>query len=284
MANRRVILELGSGNDLHGGDYTKAALRAVQDALHHSSLTMLRALEVNPKTSMFVNVTIGVQQPGKVDLEKVKASLPHGIVTVRAVKGLIHTTVKNRQVKTYQVKNRSDSQRTLLIEHPVNHAFRLVGDKPKETASDVYRFEIKVPAGTTKSQVVTEEHEVVQSYALSNSGEEQVKWFLQQPTASKKVQEGIQRAWEMRLALGRTRQDLEEARAQLKVLVEDQQRIRANIKELPSTSKAYKRLVEKIDEQEPVIEKHQADVKRLLAQQTAQQKALDDFLASFSAE
>jgi uncharacterized protein (TIGR02058 family) len=87
MAKKRVILELGTGNDLHGGDYTKAALRAVQDALHHSSLSMLRALKVNPKTDMFVNVTIGVQQPDKVDIEKVKASLPHGIVTVQAVKG-----------------------------------------------------------------------------------------------------------------------------------------------------------------------------------------------------
>ena len=87
MAQKRVILELGTGNDLHGGDYTKAALRAVQDALHHSSLAMLRALKVNPKTSMFVNVTIGVQQPDKVDLDKVKASLPHGIVTVKAIKG-----------------------------------------------------------------------------------------------------------------------------------------------------------------------------------------------------
>ena len=83
MAQKRVILELGTGNDLHGGDYTKAALRAVQDALHHSSLTMLRALKVNSKTHMFVNVTIGVQQPDKVDLEKVKASLPYGIVTVK---------------------------------------------------------------------------------------------------------------------------------------------------------------------------------------------------------
>jgi uncharacterized protein (TIGR02058 family) len=87
MAKKRVILELGTGNDLHGGDYTKAALRAVQDALHHSSLTMLRALKVNSKTDMFVNVTIGVQQPDKVDLEKVRLSLPHGIVTVKAVKG-----------------------------------------------------------------------------------------------------------------------------------------------------------------------------------------------------
>jgi uncharacterized protein (TIGR02058 family) len=87
MAQKRVILELGTGNDLHGGDYTKAALRAVQDALHHSSLTMLRALKVNSKTEMFVSVTIGVQQPDKVDLEKVRLSLPHGIVTVKAVKG-----------------------------------------------------------------------------------------------------------------------------------------------------------------------------------------------------
>jgi uncharacterized protein (TIGR02058 family) len=87
MARRRVILELGTGNDLHGGDYTKAALRAVQDALHHSSLSMIRSLGIDAKTQMFVEVTIGVQQPEKVDAEAVKASLPHGIVTVRAVKG-----------------------------------------------------------------------------------------------------------------------------------------------------------------------------------------------------
>jgi uncharacterized protein (TIGR02058 family) len=87
MAAKRVILELGTGNDLHGGDYTKAALRAVQDALHHSSLTMIRTLGVDARTGMFVDVTIGVQKPERVDLEKVRASLPHGIVTVKAVKG-----------------------------------------------------------------------------------------------------------------------------------------------------------------------------------------------------
>lgn len=87
MARKRVILELGTGNDLHGGDYTKAALRAVQDALHHSSLTMIRTLKVDPRTGMFVDVTIGVQQPDRVDVEKVRASLPYGIVTVKIVKG-----------------------------------------------------------------------------------------------------------------------------------------------------------------------------------------------------
>jgi uncharacterized protein (TIGR02058 family) len=96
MAQKRVILEMGAGNDLHGGNYTKAALRAVQDAIHHSSLTMLRSLGVDSRTQMFVEVTIGVQQPDKVDTEAVKASLPHGIVTVRAVKGGLDVIDKER--------------------------------------------------------------------------------------------------------------------------------------------------------------------------------------------
>jgi uncharacterized protein (TIGR02058 family) len=83
---RRAILELGTGNDLHGGDYTKAALRAVQDALHHSSLAFLRALKI-PPAEMRVAVTIGVQRPDQVDAEKVRASLPYGEITVSVVKG-----------------------------------------------------------------------------------------------------------------------------------------------------------------------------------------------------
>ena len=86
MPAKRVILELGTGNDLHGGDYTKAALRAVQDALHHSSLAMLRTLNIKA-ADMMVEVTIGVQKPEMVDLEKVKASLPYGKITAKAVKG-----------------------------------------------------------------------------------------------------------------------------------------------------------------------------------------------------
>jgi uncharacterized protein (TIGR02058 family) len=86
MPKTRVILELGSGNDLHGSDYTKAALRAVQDALHHSSLSFVRTLPVD-RTRLDVEVTVGVQRPERVDLEAVRKSLPIGNVTVKAVKG-----------------------------------------------------------------------------------------------------------------------------------------------------------------------------------------------------
>ncbi len=86
MTLKRVITEFGTGNDLHGGDYTKAAIRAVQDAIHHSSLTLIPTLGFDSR-SMQVEVTIGVQQPERVDAGLVKTALPHGQVTVRVVKG-----------------------------------------------------------------------------------------------------------------------------------------------------------------------------------------------------
>ncbi len=98
MAAKRIILEMGSGNDLHGGDYTKAAIRAVQDALHHSSLTFLRSLGLDSKQMQVevtigaqhperVDVTIGVPKPDKVDKAQVLAVLPHGTGTVTVVEG-----------------------------------------------------------------------------------------------------------------------------------------------------------------------------------------------------
>lgn len=86
MTLKRVILEMGSGNDLHGRDYTKAAVRAVEDAVHHSSLTMVRTLGIDRDT-VRVDVTIGVQRPDRVDAEAVKAALPMGQVMVNVVEG-----------------------------------------------------------------------------------------------------------------------------------------------------------------------------------------------------
>lgn len=87
MNKKRVILEMGSGNDLHGRNYTKAALRAVNDALHHSSLTMIRTLGIETKNGMFVDVIIGVKQPSRVNKTEIENALPYGSVTVKVVNG-----------------------------------------------------------------------------------------------------------------------------------------------------------------------------------------------------
>lgn len=86
MEKKRIILEMGTGNDLYGKDYTKAAKRAVQDALHHSSITLFSKIGMD-HTEMSVKVTIGVAQPDLVNCDEVAASLPRGVAKVTAVKG-----------------------------------------------------------------------------------------------------------------------------------------------------------------------------------------------------
>ena len=86
MDKKRIILEMGTGNDLYGMDYTKAAKRAVQDALHHSSITLFSKIGLDHQ-EMTVKVTIGVAQPDLVNCEEVAAELPRGVAEVTAVKG-----------------------------------------------------------------------------------------------------------------------------------------------------------------------------------------------------
>ena len=86
MPLKRMVLEIGMGTDIRGGDPTKAAVRALRDALWHNSLTVADAFGV-PSDAMEVEVMIGVPRPEAVDREAVLAVLPHGTGTVEVVEG-----------------------------------------------------------------------------------------------------------------------------------------------------------------------------------------------------
>src|SRR3954462_6390928 len=86
MPRIRCITEMGMGVDVHGRDATKAARRAVSDAIRHSSLGFFRMVG-KTSSDMFVDVTIGVPDPDSVDTAAVAKELPYGMVTATAVKG-----------------------------------------------------------------------------------------------------------------------------------------------------------------------------------------------------
>ena len=86
MPLKRMVLQIGMGTDIRGADYTKAAVRALRDALWHNSLSVADALGQHVD-AMQVEVTIGVPHPERVDKAAVLAILPHGSGTVTVVEG-----------------------------------------------------------------------------------------------------------------------------------------------------------------------------------------------------
>lgn len=86
MSDQRFIIEMGMGNDLHGMDYQKAARRAIEDAFRHSTLPIFEATGLDHH-KMRVQVTVGVQEPDKIDPTALAVMLPRGTASVSAVKG-----------------------------------------------------------------------------------------------------------------------------------------------------------------------------------------------------
>ena len=94
VQEQRIIIEMGMGNDLHGMDYTKACARAIEDAFRHSSLPLFGALEMS-HDAMRVQVTVGIQEPDKVDVDTLVAKLPRGRAEVTAVFGGMNVVAEN---------------------------------------------------------------------------------------------------------------------------------------------------------------------------------------------
>lgn len=94
MALKRYVTEMGMGVDVHGGDYTKAACRAVSDAIRHSSLNFFPHIKY-ARDDMRLIVKLGAKKPEKIDVEKVAKELPYGSVTVEPESGGLDVLAEN---------------------------------------------------------------------------------------------------------------------------------------------------------------------------------------------
>lgn len=92
MDYRRYIVEFGTGVDLHGEDETKAAQKAVKDAISHCSMVGLGQLFkigsfAELEEALMVDVTLATPNPEKIDSDRVLEILPEGKRRISVVKG-----------------------------------------------------------------------------------------------------------------------------------------------------------------------------------------------------
>ena len=90
MALKSMLMQFGIGTDIRGGDYTKAAVRALEAALRQNAVAVAPAFGIS-KDDMHVKIVIGVAKPTQVDKEAVAAVLPYGKAEVTVEEGGLDT-------------------------------------------------------------------------------------------------------------------------------------------------------------------------------------------------
>jgi hypothetical protein len=219
------------------------------------------------------------------EVEAKSKNPPNKLTKVAIKKGVATTTTKLREERTYHAVNRADAERVLLIEHPYREEFKLVGDlKPAERTRSLYRFEVNVPAGKDATREIVEERDLVQTVTLTNSDEQQIRFFLQQPVLSDAVRKALEQTVSLRGKLAGVQRELEQVNQSLKQIEQDQGRLRMNLKEMPPTAAAYKRYLEKFDQQESLIEQLQTKRDKLQQDEHSQRGAYEAFLTSLDVQ
>jgi hypothetical protein len=242
-----------------------------------------RVLDVQPNEERLVSyaIDLGTEVDAQVGPGTQK------ITSVRAVKGIVTTVTKVTEEKKYRVVNRSQTDRTLLIEHAnrTNQQFRLVDTpKPVEDTPEVYRFQTPVKAGETKTYTVREEKDVSSSIQLTNNADDTIRHFINLAEASPALKQKLREALKVKESWDSARRELTQVQADLARLSADQDRIRKNLRETPKEAEVYATYLKKLSDQEKEIDALTAKQKKLMADEFASRKKYDDFLASITTD
>jgi hypothetical protein len=240
-----------------------------------------RVLDVQPNEERLVSyaIDLGTEVDPQVGPGTQK------ITSVKAVKGIVTTKTLLTEEKKYRIINRSQTDRTLMIEHVnrTNQQFKLVDtEKPVEDTPDVYRFQTPVKAGETKTFTVKEQRELANQMTLTNNADDTIRYFINLSEASPALKEQLKKALEVKATWDTARRELAQVVADLQRLNVDQDRIRKNLRETPKEAEVYATYLKKLSDQEKEIDALTAKQKSLMDDEFNTRKKYDDFLANIS--
>ena len=145
---------------------------------------------------------------------------------------------------------RSDTSRTLVVEHPSRPEWKLAkGAKdPDERAPATYRFRIEAPPKATASLPVEEVRTLDTSYQLSNLDGDQIALFLKQGTITPEIAQALQKITAQKAVVAKLEEEMENRQ---------KDRLRENMKALRGSAEEkalLQRYTRQLDEQETQLE------------------------------
>jgi hypothetical protein len=226
------------------------------------------------------SVSLGVQIKPMVNVQEDK------LVALKIHKGIVTPTWKTRESKTYHVQNLSEQDRKFTVDHVIRKDWTLIDAKgDARPGPDVYRFAMDVKKGKTDSQEIIEERvHTEKGKLLKDVPEAKLREFLAHPVPPADVKAGLTKALALLTKVSETSKQLAESEKSLKVVSDDQARLRENLKIIPPTSEPYKKFLEKFVTQETEIDGLQKNIRQTQATLQTAQREYDVFVATLTAE
>jgi len=210
---------------------------------------------------------------------------PEEVVGVRIAKGTLIVRRKYVDERVYQINNSDAKPRVVVVEQPFDSNWKLVApEEPFERTPEQYRFRLEVKADSTAKLPVRLERYGQEHIVLADVELDRIELYIRSREASQQLKEALQTVVNMRQQITQTKHQVADLERQLAQLDKDQDRLRQNLRAVPSNSELSARYYQKMNEQEDQIEKLQKELTAAREQLRKQEAGLAAYLLSLDVE
>src|SRR5713226_8988228 len=222
-------------------------------------------------------------------VEASKNSQPQHVTRVKILKGVLTQVSELHERTLYTARNQDEGTRTLVIEHPARVEWQLAkaAKEPDEKAPGVYRFRIVVPSTATASLPVEEVRTLATSYQLSNLNEDQIGVFVKQGTITGEMAQALANITAQKAVVAKLEEEMENRQKDIDRIVEDQGRLRENMKALRGSAEEkalLQRYTRQLDEQETQLDTLRKQIQDTEAQRDKANSALEKMIGDLQIE
>jgi hypothetical protein len=233
---------------------------------------------IKPGEKRFITyaVDLGCRVSVKEDEEDQKA------YRAEIVNGSFNLHYKQMKTTVYTLNNLTDRPKTVYIEHPYDkdEKWQLVKTaKPVETTEEYYRFKVVVAPKATMQFSVSEELPESHTYSLSNITTNDIQLFAKSNYLTPEMEKSLEGIAELKTQISQLERVSFEKQADIKLIAEDQKRMRENLSSLGKTEEEkqlVQRYVGKLAQGEDQLEKLRQEQKKLQEEKNNLQRQLDE--------
>ncbi len=210
---------------------------------------------------------------------------PEELMSLRIAKGTLWHRHKYVDAREYQVKNKDDKDRVVIMEQPFSEDWKLVEPKePYERTQNLLRFKMTAAAGKTTAFPVKLERVADESLILSSVGLDDIRIYLRAKVISPKVKEALDKVIALRIEADNAARQRMRLEKEHEEATKEQARIRENLKTLDKSTDAYQRQLKVFDEVDGKIANLAQQVRTTRDQEEQKRKALEEYLLTIEVE